>query len=136
MSASSWFGIGFLIFAILLLIIGLILAIYSERQYSGISSWPLYQGFATIGGKPIKLSCPAGKKMTLQRAVYGPYGSGTNCANCENIDVTSDLKSQIDGQNSTTITDVPTTGIWGTQRSCPAGQSCGAYVLSGSLSCA
>lgn len=136
MSASSWIGIGFLVFSIILLIIALVLAVYSERRFSGVNSWPLYRGFATIGGKDVVLSCPVGRKISLQRAVYGPFGSGNGCDNCIDVDALDSLKSQVDGKETATISSVPTDGVWGTTRSCPAGSNCASgYALSGNYSC-
>nr|WNL49678.1 transmembrane domain containing protein [Marseillevirus sp.] len=136
MQASTWVGIGILVFLLLVFGISVYLFVYAEREYSKVSSWPLYSGFAQIGGKDVTLSCPVGKTMTLQRATYSPYGNGAGCSSCEELDVTSDLKTQVDGKNSLELKNIPTTGVWNGTKVCPSGESCASgYVLSGSYSC-
>ncbi|AHA46368.1 hypothetical protein ISTM_470 [Insectomime virus] len=136
MQASTGVGIGILIFLIILLGISIYLFVFAEREYSTIRTWPLYRGFAQIGGKDLTLSCPTGKNITLERATYSPFGTGAQCANCSEIDVTTELKEQTDGKNTIDLKNVPTTGVWGTKRVCPTGQNCASgYVLAGNYSC-
>ncbi|AQM73041.1 transmembrane domain-containing protein [Noumeavirus] len=136
MKASTGVGIGILIFVMILLGISIYLFVFAEREYSNIRGWPLYRGFAQIGGRDLTLSCPAGKNITLERATYSPFGSGAQCADCSEIDVTAELKEQTDGKNSINLQNVPTSGVWNQKRVCPTGQSCATgYVLSGNFSC-
>lgn len=131
MRVSDWLGIGSLVFVVILFLLALIAFIYAERENSKISSWPLYKGFSVLGDSSIKLSCSPGRKLVLQRAVYGPFG---NCPSCQDIDATDSLKSQIDGKETTTIKGIPTNGVWGGKRSCPSG-NCSSYALWGTYSC-
>ncbi|ALX27620.1 hypothetical protein GMAR_ORF246 [Golden Marseillevirus] len=136
MQGSTISGIVILVFLMFAFILALYLFVFAEREYSRIHEWPLYRGFAQIGGRDLALSCPVGKKITLGRAVYGPYGSGQQCSDCSEIDVTAQLKEQTDGKNSINLQNVPTSGVWGQSRVCPSGQSCASgYVLSGNFSC-
>ncbi|ADB04160.1 hypothetical protein C8_420 [Cannes 8 virus] len=136
MQASTWVGIGILVLLLLVLGFSVFLFIYAEREYSKVHNWPLYSGFAQIGGKDVTLSCPAGKTMTLERATYSPFGNGSGCSSCEELDVTTDLKEQTDGKNSITLQNIPTSGVWNGTRVCPSGENCASgYVLSGSYSC-
>ncbi|BAU79989.1 hypothetical protein A9K97_gp362 [Tokyovirus A1] len=136
MQASTWVGIGILVILLLVFGVSVYLFVYAEREYSKIRDWPLYSGFAQIGGKDVTLSCPVGKTMTLERATYSPFGDGTGCSSCEELDVTPELKQQTDGKNSITLQNIPTSGVWSGKRVCPSGENCASgYVLSGSYSC-
>lgn len=136
MQASTGVGIGILVFLLFLLVIAIFLFVFAEREYSKVRNWPLYMGFAQIGGKDLSLSCPVGKTISLERATYSPFGNGAQCANCVELDVTAELKEQTDGKNSIDLKNVPTSGVWGQKRVCPTGQDCATgYVLSGNYSC-